>query len=290
MDTVRSFGTVLQEAANYELFRLSGNAVTVGTLVTSLLILLATIVISRLLQRAIRRAFALRGVKHEATVGTICTILNYLFLVIGVAIALETAGVKLASLFAAGALFAVGIGFAMQNIVQSFVSGIILASERSIKPGDVLEVDGRLVKVVKMGIRSTIVQTRREFDMIVPNSQLVQSTVMNYTLMDTIMRLDATVGVHYQSDMTKVREVLTECCRSIEWRAKREPLVVLETFGSSSVDWVASVWIDSPWDQRVLRGRLYEAVWNALKEAGITIAYPQVDVHFDAGHGPRAAA
>jgi len=282
MDTLRSIGHWLGQAADVSLFELGGTRVTVGTLATSLLILLVTIWMSRLVQRGIRRAFARRGIQAESTIGTICTILNYLILVIGVSVALETAGIRLANLFAAGALFAVGLGFAMQNIVQSFVSGVILASERSIRPGDILEIDGQVVQVKKIGIRSTVVQTGTLCDIIMPNSILVQGAVKNYTLRDNQVRIDVTVGVHYDSDLHEVRRVLEACAESIEWRLMSEPpVVVLDDFGSSSIDWTVSVWIEDAWSQRVHRSQLREAIWAALKEAHITIAYPQLDLHLD---------
>ena len=114
----------------------------------------------------------------------------------------------LEALFAAGAVFAIGLGFAMQNIVQNFVSGVILLAERTIKPGDVLQVDGRFVKVRHMGIRSTICRTLDEEEIIVPNATIVQSTVTNYTLQDSLFRLRCTVGVVYGSDMVLVKNTL----------------------------------------------------------------------------------
>src|SRR4030095_8726722 len=103
------------------------------------------------------------------------------FIVVGLTLALHLAGIKLGAVFAAGAVFAVGLGFAMQNIAQNFVSGVILLVERSIEPGDVIEVNTQVVRVHQMGIRATLVRTLDDEDMIVPNSILVQTTVKNYT-------------------------------------------------------------------------------------------------------------
>jgi len=90
------------------------------------------------------------------------------------------------------------------------------------------------------------------------------------------------VGVAYASDMDRVRDVLAETAHGIEWRlAEPEPRILLIQFGSSSVDWEVSVWTDDPWRVRSLRSELQKAVWDALRAAGITIAFPQVDVHFD---------
>ena len=103
-----------------------------------------------------------------------------------------------------------------------------------------------------------------------------------HTLRDKDYRLRAQVGVTYGSDMREVRRVLEEVAKGVEWRKMdREPVVLLVGFGDSSVDWEVSVWIDDPWKIQQLRSALNEIIWWALKVAGITIAFPQLDLHFD---------
>jgi small-conductance mechanosensitive channel len=202
-------------------------------------------------------------------------------MITGILVAVEVVGIDLRALFAAGAVFAVGIGFAMQNIVQNFVSGLILLVERSIKPGDILRVDGQIVQVQAMGIRATIVRTRDEEEMIVPNSSLVQSTVTNFTMRDSLVRLRVTVGVSYGSDMAKVRGILEEVGDRLAWRSSETPRVFLAAFGSSSVDFELAVWSNDPWMSRVHMSEMREAIWFAFLEQDVTISFPQVDVHFD---------
>jgi small-conductance mechanosensitive channel len=265
-----------------QLFSLAGTPITVATLILFVLIVVVTFLVSHLLQRGLTRAARLRKVGDEGTVAVLKRLMHYLLLAVGLAIALDTIGVNLAALFAAGAFFAIGLGFAMQNIMQNFVSGLILLMERTIKPGDVLQVEGQFVKVQRMGIRSTIARTLDEEEIIVPNSTIVQSTVTNYTLRDSLYRLRTTVGVIYGSDMTLVRRTLERVAEDIPWRTKAlDPVVLLVQFGGSSVDFEVSVWMDDPWRVRRARSELNEAVWWGLKEAGITIAFPQLDVHFD---------
>jgi small-conductance mechanosensitive channel len=221
-------------------------------------------------------------VTDEGTVGVVQRLIHYVILIVGIAVALQTIGINLNALFAAGALFAVALGFAMQNITQNFVSGVILLVERSIKPGDILRVEGKLVKVGRMGIRATVSKTLDEEEIIIPNSVLVQNTVTNYTLKDRLYRLRTTVGVVYWSDMAKVREALENATAEIPWRFQGiDPRILFRQFGSSSVDFEVSVWIDNPWLAQWRLSGLNEAIWWALKEAGITIAFPQVDVHLD---------
>lgn len=264
------------------LFTIGGAPVTVARLALAALIAAATFVMSWVFQRAVTRLLGLRGVTREGTLGVARRLTHYFVLAVGFGTALETLGINLSTLFAAGAIFAIGLGFAMQNIAQNFVSGVILLVERSIKPGDVLEVEGRFVRVQEMGIRATIGQTLDDEEIIIPNSVIVQSTVKNYTLRDSICRLRASVGVVYASDMALVRRTLETVAGRMEWRSRaKEPVVLMTVFGDSAVIFEISLWIDDPWGMRRAKSQLNEAIWWAFKEQGIVIAFPQLDVHFD---------
>ena len=267
---------------DYPLFRLGNTTVTVATLVTVFLIVVATLIVSRLVGKWLDRVAKRRSLEAAGSVAVTARLVHYSILFVGFGVALHTAGVDLTALFAASAIFGVIIGFAMQNIASNFVSGVILLFERTIKPGDIVEVEGRIVTIKDLGIRSTIARTLNEEDLIIPNSLLVQSTVKNYTLRDTLYRIDAPVGVVYGSDMAAVRATLEKAIQAIEWRSqKMEPAVFMKEFGDSSVNFTVAVWIENPWQLRKFRSMLNETIWWGLKEAGVTIAFPQLDVHFD---------
>ncbi|MGB5295172.1 MAG: mechanosensitive ion channel domain-containing protein [Thermoanaerobaculia bacterium] len=277
------------------LFQISGTTITVATLITFVIVVIVTFALAGLMQRAVVRAFSKDGQRDQGTTAVVSRLVRYLILIGGLGIGIDSLGINLTGLFAAGAVFAVAIGFAMQNISQNFVSGVILLLERAIKPGDILEVEGRLVRVLDMGIRATIARSLDEEDIIIPNSTLVASPVKNYTLRDSLYRLRSQVGVVYSSDMAQVRRVLEEAAGKMEWRSPQQaPRILLTDFGDSSVNFEVSVWIEDPWQMRQLLNLLNEAVWWGLKDAGITIAFPQLDVHFDRelapslGTGPRA--
>ncbi|HYQ16103.1 MAG TPA: mechanosensitive ion channel domain-containing protein, partial [Polyangiaceae bacterium] len=211
-----------------ELFRIGDKSVSLFTLGSMLVTFVCMLAFSWLLRAGLRRA--LRRSSIEAAggdLGVADRLIHYGFIVVGLALALHLAGIKLGAVFAAGAVFAVGFGFAMQNIAQNFVSGIILLIERTIKPGDVLEIGGSIVKVMKMSIRDTIVRTLDDEDIIVPNSTLVQSNVKNYTLEDNLYRVKVMVGVSYDSDLRLVREVLEKAAAEVTWRDKAYPPRVL---------------------------------------------------------------
>ena len=279
------FGEVagmVHRVVNFPIFEVGGTAITLATVFVVGFLIILTWWVSNLLQRAIDRTFRSRGVTDVGTMQITKRLLHYAVMALGLSIAITQVGINLNALFAAGAIFAVGIGFAMQNIAQNFVSGLILLIERAIKPGDILEVEGRVVRVLKMGIRTTIARTRDDEEIIIPNATLVQSTVTNYTLDDPIFRVRADVGVHYGSDMRAVRAALLSAANAMTWRLpERDPVILLTDFGDSSVDWQVSLWCDNAWTAPRVQSDLREAIWWALKEAEIEISYPQVDVHFD---------
>ena len=264
-----------------ELFRIGDSAVSLFTIASMALTFVTMLAVSWGLRAGVRRA--LRKGSIEAAggdLGVADRLVHYGFIVVGLALALHLAGIKLGAVFAAGAVFAVGFGFAMQNIAQNFVSGIILLIERTIKPGDVLEVGPQIVKVMKMSIRATIVRTLDDEDIIVPNSTLVQSNVKNYTLEDNLYRVKVVVGVSYHSDLKLVREVLEKTTEAVTWRDRAfPPRVLLLNFGDSAVVYETSAWMHEPFNYRIAASDLRENIWLAFKRAGIVIALPQVELH-----------
>jgi len=256
-------------------------------------ILLAAFWVSRMLKRFIDRRLSQDSHNDEATIRTYKNIARLIVMVPGILIAVHVLGINLSSFFTTSGLFAVALAFAMKNISENYISGMMLRLERTIKPGDVLETEGAMVRVKSIGFRATIARTKDERDLVIPNSQLVQNRVANYTYRDSVCRVETTVGVAYSSDLKKVQEVLESVCGQFDWTSSQhKPTVILSDFGASAVNFKIRVWIENPWDAGKRRALLNEAIWWGLKEAGIVIAYPQLDVHFDetftkeAGCGP----
>ena len=276
------------------LFDIGGTPLSIFTILAAIIIVVCAYATSWVLRRALLRALARRGIEDGVGVRGSLRALHYLLLLIGVGVALNTAGIKLSALFAAGAALAVGIGFGLQNFVQNLAAGVTLMAERSIRPGDILEVEGNMVQVKEMRLRSTVAVTRDGEWMILPNALLVQSKITNLTMRkDQNYRLRVQVGVTYSSELAQVRDVLQKVGESMPWRLENSAVaVLLRDFGSSSVDYEVAVWTEQPWEAKVLRSDLREAIWAAFKKYDIVIAFPQMDVHFDppvtAGFSRRA--
>lgn len=277
-DVIGAIDSVLEAS-----FTIGGSAVTVADLLVVIAILILAWMFSRLVRQGLDRVMRRRGVEDEGTIAVTLRIVHYTIVALGLLTAVGQVGINLSALFAAGAVFAVGIGFALQGLTVNFVSGVILLFERSIKPGDIVEVDGYVARVLKLGIRTTLCRNRNDEELLVPNSHLVESTVKNFTLHDSTLRLRGVVGVAYESDLKTVMESLQVMADGLEWRLRdRSPVVLLTGFGSSSVDFEISVWTSDPWQAPRYHSELLQGIWWALKEAEITIAFPQLDVHFDA--------
>ncbi len=259
---------------------MGGTPVSVATVILLAIVLLVTWWASILTERGFRAAMLRRGVRDEGSIKAVGRLVHYVVLVAGFAVAFDTAGFSLSALFAAGAVFAVGIGLAFQNLAQNFVSGIFLLLEQSITPGDVLEVEGRVVKVIEMRMRTTVARTRDEEDLIIPNSTLVQNTVKNFSLKDSVYRIRIKVGVSYDADMAQVRALLERVGADVDWRVReRTPQVELWELADSAVIWSLSVWSEDPWRSSQHRAQLNELIFGAFQEAGVRFPFPQLDVH-----------
>jgi len=264
------------------LFTIGETQATLGTMLWVAVLVMGTLLIARSLSKAILLSFERHGTVNLDAVRPYARAAKVTVLAVGFGTVLRTLGFDLTAVFAAGGLFAVAIGFAMKNIAENFVSGLIMRMERSIKRGDILKVEGQVMTVKDVGIRYTLAGNRDNEDVMIPNSILVQSMVTNRTLRDPLFRMRAPVGVVYSSDMKLVRETLEAAADGLAWRSQqKDPIVIMRAFGSSSVDFEVSVWIEDAFNIGQYISDLNEAIWWSLKEAGIVIAFPQVDVHFD---------
>ncbi len=186
--------------------------------------------------------------------------------------------------FATGAL-AIGIGFGAQNIINNFISGWILMAERPIRIDDFIELDSATGVVEQVGNRSTRIRRSDGVHMLVPNSQLLERTVVNWTLVDREIRTTVRVGVAYGSPVQKVAElILKAVAEQPESKAHPEPSVVFEDFGDNALIFDAYFWCDVGGEKalREIRSAIRFRISQLFDDNGIVIAFPQRDVHLDA--------
>ncbi len=211
---------------------------------------------------------------------TISMTAHYSIILIGLLLGVGYMGLDLSNLaFVVGAL-GVGIGFGLQNVVNNFVSGLILIFEAPIQVGDTVEVGSLMGQVVQIGIRTSRVRTYSGSEVIVPNGDLVSNQVVNWTLSDRRRRLELGVGVAYGSDTDKVTEILRGVLEADEHVLDDPaPLIVFSEFGDSALNFRIFAWIGDFDIGFGTTHRLNSAINNALAEAGINIPFPQRDVH-----------
>ena len=259
---------------------ISGTEVNLGMLLWAAIVMILTYQISWLIRSLVdttllRSRRTDRGVRDAAR-----KLIHYSFLAIGVLLALTTAGVDARVFAVVGGAFGIGIGFGLQNIVNNFVSGIILLFERPIKAGDTIIIDSEWGTVKSIGLRSTVVETIDNSEIIVPNSQLISEKVTNWTLSTTMARVVMPVGVAYGTDIAKVLEILTQT-------GKEHPQVLVEPavsaifsgFGASSLDFELRVFIANIQDRLRVRSEILQGIAAGLNAAGIEIPFPQHDLH-----------
>lgn len=174
----------------------------------------------------------------------------------------------------------IGIGFGLQNIVNNFASGLILLFERSIKVGDIVVVGGEWGTVKKLGLRATVIQTFDNSEMIVPNSNLVSSTVNNWTLSERKTRFVASVGVDYDSDIQLVTKLLLEAA-SNHPKVMQDPApsVVFTAFGDSSLNFDLRGWVPDIDFRASTKNEIMYEINRLFRENNIVIPFPQRDIH-----------
>jgi len=211
---------------------------------------------------------------------TISMLVNYTVIGIAVVLAVAAAGIQLDRFAIIVGALSVGIGFGLQNIVNNFVSGLILAFERPVQSGDTVQFSTMFGKVTRIGVRSSTVRTFDGAEVIVPNANLISNEVTNWTLSDKRRRMEILVGVAYGTNPRKVQELLLNVARADERLLENPaPSVLFLGFGDSSLDFSLRAWTDDFDNFVAIRSDLTLAVHDAIYAAEIEIPFPQRDLH-----------
>ncbi len=268
----------------YDLVTVGDKPLTLGELITALVIIFLGIWVSRRLSRLLsRRVFRRLGLE-EGAIAAYQTLVFYVLVVFFVMVGLKTARVPLTMFTVLGGALAIGVGFGSQNIVNNFISGLILLAERPIRVGDMVEVEGTSGVVERIGPRSTRVRSFDNIHLIVPNSTFLEQMVVNWTLTDEIVRVHVDVGVAYGSPTARVKELLEKVVTGNESVLENPaPVVLFEEFGDNSLLFTSYFWIrmHSLMQRRRIASDIRFEIDHVFREAGIVIAFPQRDVHLD---------
>ena len=211
----------------------------------------------------------------------IVSISYYLFLIVGFAFALDSAGVNMTGLAVFSGGLGIGLGIGLQDVARNFISGLVLLIARPIRPGDRVQIGDLEGNVEKIGTYSTTVQTVRDATMIVPNSEILNNRLINWTHNEAKRMFFIPVGVHYDSDIDQVMELMRQAAADApDVMDHPEPEVFLTDFGDSSINFEIAVWTTT----QVFRPRRLISQYNVyvvklFQKHGVVIPYPQRDVH-----------
>ena len=268
---------------NYELLTLGQSPITVGEIVLVLLLVLLGYLLSRFFERILSRRLAMTEMRPDA-IQTLQRILFYVLIVCVALTALSLLNIPITAFaFLTGAI-AIGVGFGAQNIINNFISGWILMTERPVRIGDFIVVDEHTGFVERIGNRSTRIRRVDGVHIMVPNSQMLERTVINWTLVDNRIRTTIRVGVAYGSPTRRVAELIEQAVREAPQALEEpKPCVIFEDFGDSALIFDTVFWSDvqSEGELRRIKSDIRHRLAELFGAEGITIAFPQQDVHLD---------
>ena len=261
------------------LIHLAAGVITPGALLVGAVIGLGTVLFSAMAGRGLRRVLGRRGMSPGSQFA-IVKIARYLLNLVGIIVAVDSIGLNLSAVLAASTVLLVGIGFGLQNIAQNFVSGLIVLFEQPVRPGDFIKVGDAYGIVDNIGLRATRVVTRDQVTIIVPNSELVNTQVINHSIPTPNLRCAVSVGVAYGTDTGLVRQTLLAVGLGHQQvLADPPPEVRFERFGDSSLDFSLLVWISDPREDRRVSSDLRFDIERRFRAEKIEIPFPQRDLH-----------
>lgn len=210
---------------------------------------------------------------------TLRRLLQYLLYTIGVVLALENLGFNISVLLAGSAALLVGVGLGLQHVVNDFFSGLIILFEGVIKIGDIIEFQSLVARVEKIDLRTTKVKTRNGNYIIIPNSQITNNQVINWSHNHEATRFNVKVGVAYGSDTAKVKDILFRCAEEHPNVLKGQTVIFFSDFGDSALVFDVYFWSEEQWFIERVISEIRFAVDKAFRESGIVIPFPQRDLH-----------
>ena len=270
----------LKEILNFEIFANDNINITVYSVATVIVVLIATYIGLRIIRGFFRR-FIKKHPTERRSYWSVFLILRYVVWVVVIVLMLETSGVRVSVLLASITALLVGVGFGIQQLFSDLASGIVLIVERNLQINDIIELEDDTVgKVIHIGLRTSKLKTRDDVILVVPNSKFVNDTIINWSQMDYNTRFSVKVGVAYGSDTKLVSDILYDCAfKNKNISASPRPFVRFNDFGDSSLDFQVFFWVKEPFLVENTKSEIRYAIDDAFRKNGVQIPFPQRDVH-----------
>ncbi|WP_158837523.1 mechanosensitive ion channel family protein [Polaribacter sp. L3A8] len=270
---------LLQKILEFELFNVANYSLKISALFMVLLIFIITKVVLWLLKKSL---FRNKGVNefNEGNIYSLFQIIKYVIWVIAFAFILEAFGIKVTILIAGSAALLVGVGLGLQQTFNDIISGIILLSERSIRVSDVLEIDGDIVKIQEIGLRTSKGLNTDDISIIIPNSLITTNKVINWSHQTHLNRFRIDIGVSYDSDVEFVIKMLEESAKEhVEVDHKKLIEARLVSFGDSSLNFQVLFYSSTIFGSDRMKSDIRRIIRRKFMENNIAIPFPQMDVH-----------
>ena len=271
----------LQRIMSFPIFQLGDTTVTFWLIVMAVLSLLAIFSVSRLAQSYFDyKVYPSFGI--DPGLGyALNTVFKFIVLGIGFLIALNILGINLRFFLVFAGAIGIGVGLGLQNMAANVISGLSIIFGGKIRKGDWIEVESMLGEVTDIYLRATKVRTRDNIEYLVPNSNIVSNTMVNYSLSSPLIRIELPVGVSYKADPRQVENILLEAAEKEPLVDKTHiPAVRFIEYADNSINFELLVWINvRKTPRRKVRSNLYFVIFEELAKAGIEIPFPQRDIH-----------
>ncbi|MCA9264426.1 MAG: mechanosensitive ion channel [Planctomycetales bacterium] len=270
--------------AGYELIAVDDRPITIGKLTGALVLLLCGLFLARQLSRLVGNRLLPRLGLYQGASSAVQTITFYSLVLLFGFFTLELLSIPITVLTFFGGAAAIAIGFGSQNLLNNFISGLIILGEQPIRVGDLIEVDGLHGTVEHIGGRSTRVRTGTNREIIIPNSKFLENNVTNLTLSSTRTRTLVKVGVAYGSSVDQVIVLLQQAVADVSQVLRHpDPIVLLTDFGDNALQFEIHFWVNmrTQMDSDLVESEVRRQVDRLFREHHISIAFPQCDVHLD---------
>ena len=265
------------EFLNYNIKLGDSEHITVKSLLIVLIVLIITALILKLIKKIVTRKLP---EEDKLKFTSVFTFARYFIYLIVLLITMQNMGFQLTAILTASAALLVGIGLALQTLFQDILSGIFILVDQSVHAGDIIEIDGKIGRVIEIRLRTTRAVTIDNKILVIPNHKYLTTIIHNWTENGTLTRENITVGVAYGSDVKLVEKLLLEAAESHPTVLKHpKPLVLFTDFGESSLDFKLIFTLDNSFEAILPKSDLRFKVDEMFKEHNITIPFPQRDIH-----------
>jgi small-conductance mechanosensitive channel len=283
-ERLASLRAQVSELWNYEITVVDDDPITVGNATLAFVLLVLGFSVSRRASNGVRHLLESRVQLEPGVAGAIQTMIFYVLLVSFALVALRAVNFPLTAFTVAGGALAIGIGFGSQNVMNNFISGLILMLERPIRGHDVVEVEGTHGTIERIGARSTRIRANDGRHIIVPNAFFLENNVVNWTLSDDLIRTKVIVGVIYGSPTRLVEKLIRQTLEEND-KILRGPVPIINfaEFGDNSLNFEAHFWLRarSPMAVEQVKSEVRFRIDDLFRENDLVIAFPQRDVHVD---------